>query len=33
MKNYICDKKKSCFYTYEPDAGIRNLYNILDLII
>ena len=28
-------KKKSCFYTYGPDAGlcIRNLYNILDLII
>ena len=35
MKNYICDKKKSCFCTYGPDAGlcIRNLYNILDLII
>ena len=22
MKNYICDKKKSCFYTYGPDAGL-----------
>ena len=25
MKNYICDKKKSCFYTYGPD-GCWSMY-------
>ena len=25
MKNYICDKKESCFYTYGPD-GCWSMY-------